>query len=177
MSQTDEFFSDPREQSLVKSEIVAKYFGAWAKVVIPVSKKYHGRKIAYIDLFAGPGRYGDDTKSTPLLVLEKAIGDPDLSHMLVTIFNDKDPENAQSLENAINNLNGVDKLKYQPQVLNVEVDKVIVEQFEKMKLVPTLLFVDPWGYKGLSLKLIDAVLRNWGCDCVFFLITTESIWA
>ena len=104
MSQTDEFFSDPREQSLVKSEIVAKYFGAWAKVVIPVSKKYHGRKIAYIDLFAGPGRYGDDTKSTPLLVLEKAIEDPDLSQMLVTIFNDKDPENAKSLENAINNL-------------------------------------------------------------------------
>src|ERR1700751_4456121 len=28
--------------------------------------------------------------------------------------------------------------------------------------------VDPWGYKGLSLKLINSVLQNWGCDCVFF---------
>ena len=37
-----------------------------------------------------------------------------------------------------------------------------------MNLVPTLLFVDPWGYKGLSLNLIDSVLKNWGCDCIFF---------
>jgi len=37
-----------------------------------------------------------------------------------------------------------------------------------MKLIPTLLFVDPWGYKGLSLRLVDSVLKNWGCDCVFF---------
>src|SRR5208282_618882 len=25
-----------------------------------------------------------------------------------------------------------------------------------------------WGYKGLSLKLVDAVLKDWGCDCIFF---------
>lgn len=37
-----------------------------------------------------------------------------------------------------------------------------------MHLVPTLLFVDPWGYKGLSLRLVDAVLKDWGCDCIFF---------
>ena len=37
-----------------------------------------------------------------------------------------------------------------------------------MKLVPTLLFVDPWGYKGLSLALINSVVQNWGCDCIFF---------
>jgi three-Cys-motif partner protein len=37
-----------------------------------------------------------------------------------------------------------------------------------MVLIPTLFFVDPWGYKGLSLRLINSVLRNWGCDCIFF---------
>src|SRR6185369_5471306 len=40
--------------------------------------------------------------------------------------------------------------------------------FEGLKLVPTFFFVDPWGYKGLSLRLINSVLQNWGCDCVFF---------
>lgn len=35
-------------------------------------------------------------------------------------------------------------------------------------LSPTFFFVDPWGYKGLSLGLINSVLKNWGCDCVFF---------
>ena len=28
--------------------------------------------------------------------------------------------------------------------------------------------MDPWGYKGLSLKLISSAIKNWGCDCIFF---------
>jgi three-Cys-motif partner protein len=40
--------------------------------------------------------------------------------------------------------------------------------FEDMKFVPTLFFVDPWGYKGLSLRLVNSVLKDWGCDCIFF---------
>lgn len=165
---TKDFFEDPKEQSIVKSSIVSKYFWAWAKVIIPTVKKSGGNKIAYIDLFAGPGRYDDNTKSTPLLVLEQAIGDPDLSKMLLTLFNDKDVENADSLEAAIKSLDGIEKLKFTPTVDHIEVGDALVDRFEKMKLIPTLLFVDPWGYKGLSLRLINSVLRNWGCDCIFF---------
>jgi three-Cys-motif partner protein len=164
------FFDDQREQSLVKSIIVSKYFWAWAKVITSVQDRYDSsdKSIAYIDLFAGPGRYEDNTKSTPLLVLEKAVSDSKMAERLVTFFNDKDPKNAQSLQMAIRGLPGVEKLKHKPTVKNIEIDSAIVEQFKQMKLVPTLLFVDPWGYKGLSLNLIDAVLKNWGCDCVFF---------
>jgi hypothetical protein len=37
-----------------------------------------------------------------------------------------------------------------------------------MSMIPSLSFVDPWGYKGLSLKLIQAVIKDWGCEAVFF---------
>jgi three-Cys-motif partner protein len=60
--------------------------------------------IAYIDLFSGPGRYKDGSKSTPLLILERAIADPDMSQMLVTLFNDKDSNNTQSLQQAIESI-------------------------------------------------------------------------
>jgi three-Cys-motif partner protein len=63
------FFKESKDQSRVKAEIVAKYFWAWAKVVIPATKRQGAGKVAYIDLFAGPGRYKDGAKSTPLLVL------------------------------------------------------------------------------------------------------------
>ena len=53
---SDEFFKEAKEQSLVKTAIVSKYFWVWAKVIISTTKRYNG-KIAYIDLFAGPGRY------------------------------------------------------------------------------------------------------------------------
>ncbi len=164
----DLFFEGSREQSQIKSRIVSKYFWAWAKVIIPTAKKREGR-IAYIDLFAGPGRYRDGTISTPLLVLEKAITDPDMRRMLVTVFNDKNPDSVSSLEIAINSLPGIEQLAYKPQVRNEEIGTEIVKMFETMRLVPTFFFVDPWGYKGLSLALINSALKNWGCDCIFFL--------
>ena len=55
-----------------------------------------------------------------------------------------------------------------PAVYHGEVGEEIVKEFEGMKLVPTLFFVDPWGYKGLTLRLINSVLKDWGCDCCFF---------
>lgn len=161
------FFDESREQSLVKATIVAKYFWAWAKVIMPTAKKHSGR-IGYIDLFAGPGRYKDGAQSTPLMILEKAVEDTDMRQMLVAIFNDKDDENSRSLEAAIRQLPGIDKLVHAPKVHNEDVGDRIVKMFEQMNLIPTLFFVDPWGYKGLSLKLVNAVLKDWGCDCVFF---------
>ena len=161
------FFDEAREQSEVKAAIVAKYFWAWANVLKGAAKKKGGR-IAYIDLFAGPGRYKDGTKSTPIFILEQAIRDPDLRGMLVTLFNDRNSDHSSSLEQAISDISGIKRLKYKPTVANYEVGEEMVAAFEEMRLVPTLFFVDPWGYKGLSLRLINSVLKNWGCDCIVF---------
>ncbi|MBN1808110.1 MAG: three-Cys-motif partner protein TcmP [Planctomycetes bacterium] len=171
MAKDQSFFEESKDQSRVKSAIVAKYFDAWAQVMIGVQNRpwnTHPKRIAYIDLFAGPGRYTDGTQSTPLLVLEKAIGHDVMRERLVAIFNDKDEANTNSLQKAINELPGIDTLKHQPQVSTHEVGDEIVKMFEQMKLVPTLFFVDPWGYKGLSLRLVNSVLKDWGCDCIFF---------
>jgi three-Cys-motif partner protein len=161
------FFDDPLEQSAVKAAIVAKYFWAWAKVIM-ASQRSPTDRIAYIDLFAGPGRYKNGAKSTPLLILEQAVNDPHICQCLVTLFNDKDEGNTKSLEQAIQTIEGIEKLRYRPKVHTNEVGEQIVQQFETMRLVPTLFFVDPWGYKGLSLRLVNSVLKNWGCDCIFF---------
>jgi three-Cys-motif partner protein len=163
-----QFFDESRQQSQIKARIIEKYLWAWAKVIIPTAKKQREKRILYIDLFAGPGRYDDGTLSTPLLVLQKAIGDPDMRSMLVTLFNDKDADSAGKLKAAIQALPGIEKLKHQPQVSNEIVGEEIERKLAGLRLVPTFFFVDPWGYKGLSLGLIGAVLQNWGSDCVFF---------
>ncbi|NES87681.1 MAG: three-Cys-motif partner protein TcmP [Moorea sp. SIO2B7] len=170
------FFDEQKEQSLIKARIVEKYFWAWSKVIIsglkrPKSEQRISNKsknIAYIDLFAGPGCYKDGSESTPLRVLETAIQDSDLQERLLTLFNDANSKNTQSLQNNINSIPNLNKLKNKPIVINNEIGEEIVKTFEKIKPVPTLLFVDPWGYKGLSLKLINSVVKNWGCDCIFF---------
>lgn len=163
------FFDERAEQSEVKTAIVTKYFWAWAQVMLATQNRLRQQqRIAYIDLFAGPGRYKDGAKSTPVLILEQAIQDPARAAALVSIFNDCDPANTSTLKQALEELAGYDKLKYKPKIQTEEVGEEIVKMFEKMSLIPTLFFVDPWGYKGLSLRLINSVLKDWGCECIFF---------
>jgi three-Cys-motif partner protein len=161
------FFDERTDQSEVKARIVEKYFYAWANVVGPTAKATDGR-IAYIDLYAGPGRYKDGAASTPLLVLERAINDPNLCEILVALFNEGDKGRAKTLEEEIAKLPGIEKLKHKPSVLCGPVDEDAEKYFNETRLVPSFSFVDPFGYKGLSLKIVNGVIKDWGCDCVFF---------
>jgi three-Cys-motif partner protein len=167
---TENFFDEQSEQSQIKAAIVADYFWAWASIIIGVQNRYpqHAQKIAYIDLFAGPGRYQNGAASTPLMVLERTVADPKISDRLVAIFNDKDDANTASLESEVSKIPGIEGLKFKPQISTGEVGENLINEFQSARLIPTFLFVDPFGYKGLSLQLVNSVLKDWGCDCVFF---------
>lgn len=167
---SEDFFQEQQEQSEIKSRIVSKYFSAWSSVILGAQKQYPHlvQKMAYIDLFAGPGRYDDQSKSTPLLVLETILANPDLTNRMVTLFNDRDTANVESLKTAIGEINGIKRLGYAPAFFNEEVGGEITKIFSESSMVPTFFFVDPWGYKGLSLDLVSSIIKDWGCDCVFF---------
>ncbi|MDU0342421.1 three-Cys-motif partner protein TcmP [Bosea rubneri] len=163
----EKFFEEREDQSEVKARIVSKYFYAWANVILP-SASAHNSKIAYIDLFAGPGRYKDGAVSTPLMIVEKAIETPKLRDNLVTMFNDENPSHTKNLEGELGKLNNIRMLKYRPVISTGSVGEAIADQLATVRLVPTFSFIDPFGYKGLSLKLINGAIKDWGCDCVFF---------
>jgi three-Cys-motif partner protein len=166
---SENFFEEQSEQSQIKAAIVSKYFWAWAKIITGYLRGAgKDTSIQYIDLFAGPGRYKDGSKSTPILILQQAIADPLFRDNLTAIFNDKSEENASTLRAEIRALPGVETLATEPRVYANEVGAQIVKMFEELDLVPTLMFVDPWGYKGLSLRLINSVLKDWACECIFF---------
>lgn len=170
---TNNFFDEQADQSLVKTTIVEKYFAAWANVIMATQNKANptervGHRVGYVDLFAGPGRYRDGATSTPVRILELALQSASLRDRLVCIFNDKDEDNARSLQKAVEAIPGITALKHKPDIWNKEVGSEIATKFENLRTVPLLAFVDPWGYKGLTLKLVNAFLKDWGCDCIFF---------
>jgi three-Cys-motif partner protein len=164
------FFQEQREQSVIKTRIVSKYFLRWAHVILATQAKHpeHSQKMAYIDFFAGPGKYDDQSKSTPLLVLEAIIANPKLAERVITIFNDKDNENIKSLKNEVRQLDGIERLTNKPAFHSQEIGEAIAEFLSTHKLAPTFFFVDPWGYKGVSLRLISSFIKDWGSDGVFF---------
>lgn len=164
---TARFFEAASPQNIIKTKLVAKYFGGWSTLML-TRLKYPGDRLAYIDLFSGPGRFEDDRASTPLWILNHAIGRPELCKRLITVLNDKDSDYAAQLQVEIDTLPGIEKLSHSPQILNLAVGSQLVDLLRNREPMPTLFFIDPWGYKGLSLDLIGTAIKSWGCDCIFF---------
>ena len=165
VNMSKEFFEEMTEASEVKAKIVSDYFSAWVTIM---NKKAKSDRLAYIDLYSGPGRYEDGSKSTPLRVMDTIIGNDELAQKMVTFFNDANPEFANNLDFELKKINGYEKLKYKPKVFNTQIGDEICKIFEQMHLVPTFAFIDPWGYKGLTASLISALIKDWGSDCIFY---------
>ena len=164
MPNNDMFFSDsPTEQSKTKAKIVSDYFTAWSRVI-----RRWGTPMAYIDLFCGPGKYGDGSFSTPLRIIQQTINDSELCRKMSFIFNDYDPAKVASLQQAILQLDVNNTLSRRIQYYSLTVEQEFYKRINIPAGVPVLSFVDPFGYKGLTLHLIDRLISNNGSDCIFF---------
>ena len=161
-----DFFQKPREGSRIKQKIVTDYFIAYNRVLAPGNNK-----VGYADLFAGPGFYTDGKgakhKSIPILVCEAIIANELFREKVHLWFNEGDPNYYDQLRTAIDSVPGIETLRYKPEVGNKIIDASWARKLSKLR-VPTLVFLDPCGYKGLSLKLITSVLGGFGNDCIFF---------
>lgn len=157
------FFVEQTPRSAVKTDIVTKYFQAWAKIL--------GRKcpaIAYVDLFAGSGVYEDGVESTPIRILKMALANQNLHDKLITVFNDENAEAMSTLRKSINDIDEIGSLKHPPKLLNEKVGGELVRSTGVPVSIPTLSFIDPFGYLGVSQSLIDNAMRAWGSECVLF---------
>jgi three-Cys-motif partner protein len=154
---------------------LVRFFKGWAAVLEP-----HAQRLLYIDLFAGPGTYECDEHgrvgtpdapihSTAVLIVDAAARNPRFAKALVSVFNDGNAEFILRLKVAIDALPARANLKYDPQYFSGLVDDQVAKLFGSLHLPPAMLFIDPFGYSGLTRALIASVLKDWGSDCVFFL--------
>lgn len=167
MITTEKFFREQSDASAVKTLIIGNFFSSWANIVVGAAKA-RGKPIVYIDMYCGPGRYGDGRPSTPLIVLEKAIANPKVAPELVSIFNDEDPTLVENLKAEVAKVPGIAKLGRQPVFLNTSIGRETKQYFLERSNAPTFTFIDPFGYTGLTLDLIKGLTRGWGSDCLFF---------
>jgi three-Cys-motif partner protein len=161
------FFEAQRTASAVKTKIVVDYFRPWANIM-----KFRTRsgKIGYFDFFCGPGIYADGTESTPVQITRIVLGDERLCKTVRMLFEDKDPAAVESLARALESLDGYDRLEHKPILSKGESARREIEEFFRSKaIIPTLMFLDPFGYVGLTQQLIRAILKDWGCDVLFYL--------
>ena len=164
------FYEKRTERSRRKTQIVEKYFRAWSRIILRERAKRPDldQRLAYVDLYAGPGRYGNGEPSTPLLVLGHATGDDGLRERLVTVFNDQDQRYVEALKASVASVPNIERLRHRPEFLSVPVQEDISAHLAHLAGVPRLSFLDPWGYKGLGPEVLEWALGEWGSDCLFF---------
>ena len=162
----NEFYDEQKINSAVKTTIITKYFNAWAKIMTGQVAKGRIRYFAYIDLYSGPGVYKDESESTPIQITRICAQDEKLCDTCYLYFNDKNAKSIEGLRSNIEN-RGLSK-----KVKHINYSAVELNSESGLDLVspncPAFSFIDPFGYAGLTMPLLQTLLGSWGSDLVFF---------
>lgn len=175
MSTTDNFFAWQSDKSRVKTLIVRDFFKAY----FPIINNSVGKdspEIIYIDLFCGPGKFEDGQPSTPLALLDLVndFKNDDIRNKLRIVFNDEKSEYIDKLKEIIASHEVVPKLKYPIEITNKRAGEVDI-RVHTYKKCPIFSFIDPWGYKDVSVTQTWKLVRNIGSDCVLFFNSNRFI--
>ena len=171
------FFEQQTMSSRIKASIISEYFPKYCNIII---NKHKPKELRYIDLFAGPGKYEDGNVSTPLLVARNCIKNNFLQQHVRFIFNDNTYK--EQLEK-----NFFEEFPKGSFVINPFLGDRTVGEWGKITQYlirnthvgnynesPALLFIDPFGYKGIETNVLAQFLQNWGNE-IFIFINTKRI--
>ncbi|MFH1661797.1 MAG: three-Cys-motif partner protein TcmP [Candidatus Falkowbacteria bacterium] len=145
-----------------KHEILKRYLQRWLPILGTFNKG-----LFYIDGFAGPGVYTNGEKGSPIIAIKTAIDlikEERLKTTLYCLFIEKDPERCKILEREINQIDIPKqiKIKIKNKDFLSSMDDVLNNRL--IKVLPTLIFIDPFGFSHTPFCLIKKIMMNNICD-------------
>lgn len=158
-----------------KHAILRRYLQAWT----PILTRGGFPQIAYIDGFAGPGRYAGGEEGSPIIALKAALDhSANIKGTVMFLFVEKDPERARVLQENIS-------LISIPRNFRVRVDGGRTFEFsfidfrnyyrtQLKDLPPTFAFIDPFGWTGAPFNIVKFIMSQKGCE-VFVTFMYEEI--
>jgi len=140
-----------------KHRILRHYLDAW----FPILSKFNPA-LLYVDGFAGPGEYLGGEDGSPIIALKSVIEHTASIQSKISFkFIEKGPDRAKHLDSL------KDKLDL-PKNIDAEVitglfadkiEDIILEYLMKpSRKIPALVFIDPFGFEGYPLTLIQKIL-------------------
>lgn len=166
--------------TLAKHIILKKYLHAWIPIIASSN-----RRIIYIDGFAGPGKYSSGEDGSPLIAIKSLIEHkliPRMNAEFKFLFIEENGDRCKNLEKEISKLNISNHLievkivcgKFEEKVKEI-LDFI---ESEKSQLAPTFLFIDPFGFSGIPLKLIEKFMQNEKCEVLITFMYEDIVrWA
>ena len=108
--------------------------------------------MVYMDLFCGPGRYGDDNPSAPLLIVKEVLSSRDLTSKMEMIFNDQDRDSIVALKSEIDALDIENALKRRIAFYNLTIDQDFCDSLRIPENIPMLYWL-ALSTKSTTLRL------------------------
>jgi three-Cys-motif partner protein len=154
---------DPHSRA--KHAILRRYLHAWTPILV------HGgfETVAYLDGFAGPGRYEGGEDGSPLIALKAALShSAHISGRVLFLFVEENPARADHLRQLIASL----KLPAN-FVVQVEGGREFEPAFEEFRrrhlangrrLPPTFAFIDPFGWTRAPFSTVRQILSQPNCE-------------
>lgn len=159
----DEFFDEPRDESLIKLRIYEKYLVPWAAKVGSTAK---GSTIWVVDGFAGPGSYRDvtETSGSPKLILDHARRELErgAKYKIGCVFVEEKLTSWQQLSRTCGQYPDVESHAIRGDFWDQIEDIIDIVQGQ-----PLLAVVDPFGVKGMDyVKLARLANASEKCDLI-----------
>ena len=140
--QGSQFFVSKKAAAVLKHEILRQYVVPFAS---KVGSNATGRRVVYLDGYAGPGRYKDGTPGSPALVLQFA-GEIAAFRTLDCYFVERNREDFKRLKTLVEDANAAG---VSAEALHGPLKKHLDYVLDRAEGAPLLAFLDPFGL-GLS---------------------------
>lgn len=175
------FFETQTISSKIKANIISEYFPSYCNII---TSKYQPKQVRYIDLFAGPGFYEDGNASTPILIGRHCSKNDLLRENVKLVFNDNFYHG--SLKTNFNKEFPIGTFKKKVHFgkstvgESKEITQFLIQNThagnrrKSRNDYPSLLFIDPFGYKGIETLVLAEFLKNWGNE-IFIFVNTKRI--
>jgi len=161
--------------TLAKLGILEGYLKAWMPILSRhVANQPRGGRILYVDAFAGPGEYETGESGSPLVAVETATQhEADFPVPIELFF-------IEAREDRWKNLGELLERRRTGQQRNARIHPPILGEADpeirrllrdrrKDSYTPTLIFLDQFGYSGVSMELIRTILEAPSCELVEFM--------
>ncbi len=179
--------ADPH--TLAKLRILEAYLKAWMPILSRLAKSKRGlERVVYIDAFSGPGRYSSGEKGSPLVAIEVAANfTPSLPVQIKMVFIEKRQDRWEQLERTLKDQAGRHRNLYIPRPLLGSAKECLgkIFKFRSAEIfVPTLVFLDQFGYSAVPMELAREIMSKKSCEIFSFMnwrdlnryMTDETKW-
>lgn len=145
------FFEAKRAWSRVKDQIVGSYITCYLKTV-----QHRGRPIIIVDAFAGPGRFGDGSPGSPLIICQAIEKAPKSGVGIGCLFADAHPAHRTALAACL-----ADYIKrgMSEKPLS-DCSEALSRAFEVGKGSTLFFYLDPYGIKDLEFEMVKQIYER-----------------